>query len=87
MGGYDGMHIIYEALRKTGGRTDGESLINAAKGLQWESPRGPVSIDPETRDIINTVYIRRVEKVNGQVRNVDIAKIENVKDPVKARLK
>ena len=87
MGGYDGMHIIYEALKKTGGRTDGESLINAAKGLKWESPRGPVSIDPETRDIINTVYIRRVEKVNGQVRNVDIAKIENVKDPVKARMK
>ncbi len=87
VGGYDGMHIIYEALKKTGGQTDGESLINAAKGLKWESPRGPVSIDPETRDIINTVYIRRVEKVSGQVRNVDIAKIENVKDPVKARMK
>jgi branched-chain amino acid transport system substrate-binding protein len=55
--------------------------------LRWENPRGPVSIDPETRDIINTVYIRRVEKVNGQVRNVDIAKIEDVKDPVKARMK
>jgi len=53
--------------------------------MKWESPRGPVSIDPETRDIINTVYIRRVEKVNGQVRNVEIAKSENVKDPVKAR--
>jgi branched-chain amino acid transport system substrate-binding protein len=61
------------------------SLANAAKGMKWESPRGPVSIDPETRDIINTVYIRRVEKVNGQVRSVEIAKIENVKDPVKAR--
>ena len=57
------------------------------KGLKWESPRGPVSIDPETRDIINTIYIRRVEKVNGQVRNVEIDKIENVKDPVKARAK
>ena len=79
------MHIIYEALKKTGGKTDGEALANAAKGMKWESPRGPVSIDPETRDIINTVYIRRVEKVNGQVRNVEIAKSENVKDPVKAR--
>jgi branched-chain amino acid transport system substrate-binding protein len=80
------MHIIYEALKKTEGKTDGDRLIQATKGMTWESPRGPVSIDPDTRDIINTVYIRRVEKVNGQVRNVEIAKIENVKDPVKARL-
>ena len=87
VGGYDGMHVIYEALKKTGGKTDGDSLIDAAKGMKWESPRGPVSIDPETRDIINTVYIRRVEKVNNQVRNVEIAKVENVKDPVKARSK
>jgi branched-chain amino acid transport system substrate-binding protein len=55
--------------------------------MKWESPRGPVLIDSETRDIINTVYIRRVEKVNGQVRNMEIAKVENVKDPVKARSK
>ena len=55
--------------------------------MQWESPRGPVSIDPATRDIINTVYIRRVEKVNGLVRNVEIVKFDNVKDPVKARMK
>jgi branched-chain amino acid transport system substrate-binding protein len=87
VGGYDGMHIIYEAWKKSGGNADGDSLIAAAKGLQWESPRGPISIDPETRDIINTIYVRRVEKVNGQVRNVEIAKFENVKDPVKARMK
>ena len=87
VGGYDGMHLIYEALKKTGGKTDGDSLIAAVKGLKWESPRGPVSIDPETRDIINTVYIRRVEKVNGQVRNVEILKFDNVKDPAKARMK
>ena len=87
VGGYDGMHLIYEALKRTGGKTDGDSLIGAVEGMQWESPRGPVSIDPETRDIINTVYIRRVEKVNGQVRNVEIAKVENVKDPVKAGMK
>jgi branched-chain amino acid transport system substrate-binding protein len=74
-------------LKKTGGKTDGDSLISAVKGMQWESPRGPISIDPDTRDIVNTVYIRRVEKVNGQVRNVEIAKIENVKDPVKAQMK
>jgi branched-chain amino acid transport system substrate-binding protein len=85
VGGYDGMHLIYEALKKAGGKTDGESLGNAVKGMAWESPRGKVSIDPETRDIINTVYIRRVEKVDGQLRNVEIQTFENVKDPVKAR--
>lgn len=86
IGAYDGMHLIYQALKKTGGKTDGEALVNAAKGMKWESPRGPVSIDPDTRDIIQTVYIRRVEKVGGKLENVEIAKIENVKDPVKARM-
>jgi len=87
IGGYDGMHLIYESLKKTGGKTDGDSLIAAAKGMKWESPRGPVSIDPETRDIVQTVYIRRVEKVGGELRNVEFDKVENVKDPVKARMK
>jgi branched-chain amino acid transport system substrate-binding protein len=87
IGGWDGMHLIYEALKKTGGKTDAESLIAAAKGMSWESPRGPISIDPETRDIIQTVYIRRVEKVGGALRNVEFDKVENVKDPVKARMK
>jgi len=87
IGGYDGMHLIYEALKKTGGRTDAESLLAAARGMQWESPRGPVSIDPETRDIVQTVYIRRVEKVGGQSLNVEFDRIEQVKDPVKARMK
>ncbi len=87
IGGYDGMHLIYEALKKTGGNTDAEALIAAVKGMTWESPRGPVTIDPETRDIIQTVYIRRVEKVGGQLLNVEFDKVENVKDPVKARMK
>jgi branched-chain amino acid transport system substrate-binding protein len=87
VGGYDGMHVIYEALKKTKGNTDGEALVSAAKGMKWESPRGPMSIDPETRDVIETVYIRRVEKVNGQLVNVEFDKIENVKDPFKARMK
>jgi branched-chain amino acid transport system substrate-binding protein len=87
IGGYDGMHLIYEALKKTGGKTDAESLVNAAKGMAWESPRGPVSIDPETRDIIQTIYIRRVEKAGGNLVNVEFDKIENVKDPVKALMK
>jgi branched-chain amino acid transport system substrate-binding protein len=83
VGGWDGMHLIYEALKKTGGKADGESLIGAAKGMAWESPRGPISIDPQTRDIVQNVYIRRVEKVGGQVRNVEFDKIERVKDPAK----
>jgi branched-chain amino acid transport system substrate-binding protein len=87
IGGWDGMHLIYETLKKTGGKTDGDALIAAAKGMKWESPRGPISIDPETRDIIQTVYIRRVEKVGGRLRNVEFDKVENVKDPVKARMK
>lgn len=86
LGGYDGMHVIYEALKKAGGKTDGESLVAAAKGLKWDSPRGPMSIDPETRDVVQTIYIRKVEKVNGEPQNVAFDKIENVKDPVKARM-
>lgn len=87
IGGYDGMHLIYETLKKTKGNTDAEAMVAAAKGMKWESPRGPISIDPETRDIIQTVYIRRVEKVGGQLLNVEIDKVENVKDPFKARMK
>jgi branched-chain amino acid transport system substrate-binding protein len=87
VGGYDGMHVIYEALKKTAGKSDGEALIAAAKGMSWESPRGPVSIDPETRDIIQTIYIRKVEKVGNDIRNVEFDKVEKVKDPVKAAMK
>jgi branched-chain amino acid transport system substrate-binding protein len=81
IGGYDGMHLIYAALQKTGGKADGDSLIAAAKGMSWESPRGPIMIDPETRDVVQTVYIRRVEKVGDELRNVDIDSVPNVKDP------
>ena len=84
VGGYDGMHLMYAALQKTGGKTDGDSLIAAMKGMAWESPRGPISIDPETRDIIQNVYIRKVEKKNGQLYNVEFATFPNVKDPMKA---
>jgi len=87
IGGYDGMHLIYEALKKTDGKTDGDALIAAAKGMKWESPRGPMSIDPDTRDVVQTVYIRRVEKAGGGLVNVEFDKVENVKDPIKARMK
>jgi branched-chain amino acid transport system substrate-binding protein len=87
VGGYDGMHLIYEALKKTNGDTDGDKLIAAMKGMKWESPRGPISIDPDTRDIIQNIYIRKVETVNGELYNVEFATFENVKDPGKAEKK
>jgi branched-chain amino acid transport system substrate-binding protein len=84
VGGYDGMHALYEGLKKTNG-AGGEALVDAMKGLKWNSPRGPMSIDPETRDIIQNVYIRKVERVNGELYNMEFATIPNVKDPVKAK--
>lgn len=85
VGGYDGMHLIYEALKKTNGDTDGDKLIAAMKGMKWESPRGPISIDPETRDIVQNIYIRRVERKNGELYNVEFATFEAVKDPGRAK--
>jgi branched-chain amino acid transport system substrate-binding protein len=85
VGGYDGMHLIYEALKKTGGKSDGDSLIAAMKGLGWESPRGPISIDPETRDIVQNIYIRKVEKKGGELYNVEFATFDAVKDPAKVK--
>lgn len=82
-GGYDGIHLIYEALKKTNGNTDGDTLVNAMKGMKWTSPRGPMMIDPATRDVIQNVYIREVKKVDGQLYNVEFATFENVKDPMK----
>jgi branched-chain amino acid transport system substrate-binding protein len=81
---YDGMHLMYESLKKAGGKTDGDSLIAAAKGMAWESPRGPISIDPDTRDIIQNIYIRKVERKNGELYNVEFATFPAVKDPIKA---
>jgi branched-chain amino acid transport system substrate-binding protein len=85
VGGYDGIHLIYEALRKTGGNADGDSLVAAMKGMSWESPRGPVSIDPETRDIVQNIYIRKVEKVDGELYNIEFQTFEAVKDPGKTK--
>lgn len=82
IGGYDGMHLIYEALKKTNGDTSGDALVAAAKGMSWQSPRGPMSIDPETRDVVQTVYIREVQEVDGKLQNVIIHEIPDVKDPL-----
>jgi branched-chain amino acid transport system substrate-binding protein len=82
IGGYDGMHLIYEALKKTNGDAGGDALVEAAKGMSWQSPRGPVAIDPETRDVIQTVYIREVQKVGDKLQNVILEEIPDVKDPL-----
>ena len=83
VGGYDGMHAIYEGLKKTKGNTDGAGLVEAMKGLKWESPRGPMSIHPQTRDIVQNVYLRRVERVGGQLQNTEFQTFEAVEDPRK----
>jgi branched-chain amino acid transport system substrate-binding protein len=83
VGGYDGMTLIYEALKKTNGNTDAEAVVGAMKGMKWESPRGPISIDPRTRDIVQNVYIRKVEKVNGEPWAIEFETFPAVKDPLK----
>lgn len=82
IGGYDGMHLIFEALKATNGDASGDALVEAAKGMSWESPRGPMSIDPETRDVVQTVYIREIQEVDGELQNVVIHEIPEVKDPL-----
>jgi len=77
--GYDGMHPIYEALRKTNGAADGNALMSAMKGTAWESPRGPMSIDHETGEVIHSIYIRKVEAANGEPNNVEFATFEAVR--------
>jgi len=83
--GYDGIRIVCEALRATGGRTSGEGLLRAMKRLSFESPRGPVTIDPETREPVQNIYIRRVEAVDGENQNIEFATFNDVKDPAKAQ--
>jgi branched-chain amino acid transport system substrate-binding protein len=80
---YDGMHAIYEVSRKLNGKIDGDKAMAVLKGMKINSPRGPIMIDPQTRDVIQTVYIRKVEKVGNEVYNIEFDKIADVKDPGK----
>jgi branched-chain amino acid transport system substrate-binding protein len=84
VGGYDGMAAIYETVKKVSGPIDGDKAIAVLKTLKLESPRGEFSIDPETRDIVQTIHIRKVEKQGNQLFNIPFDKVDNVKDPVKA---
>jgi len=81
VGAYDGMHLLYQALKKTGGDSNGDKLLAAMKGMAWTSVRGPVSIDAGTRDIVQNVYIRKAESVGGGYYNVEFDKVDNVRDP------
>ncbi len=81
--GYDGMHLIDLALAKTQGDASADAFMAAARGMKWTSPRGPVEIDPQTRDIIQNVYIRKVQRVGGVLQNVEFDTIKAVKDPGK----
>jgi branched-chain amino acid transport system substrate-binding protein len=84
VGGYDGMRVIYEAAKATKGGS-GEALLNAMKGQLFESPRGPMFIDAQTRDVVHNIYIRKVEKVNGQLYNQEFHTLQDVKDPGKTK--
>lgn len=83
VGAYDGMRVIYEAAKATQGGT-GDALLAAMKGQSFESPRGPVSIDPQTRDVVHNIYVRKVEKQGGQLWNTEVQTFTAVKDPAKA---
>ena len=81
VGGYDAMHLAYAALEKTAGDTDGTKLIEAMKGMEWVSPRGPITIDPDTRDIVQDIYMREVKEVDGELYNVEFATFPKIRDP------
>ncbi|HVE53936.1 MAG TPA: ABC transporter substrate-binding protein [Ramlibacter sp.] len=85
VGGYDGMRVIYEALKKTGGKGGGDALLAGMKGQIFESPRGPVFIDAQTRDVVHNIYLRKVEKKDGQLHNVEFDVLKDVKDPGKTK--
>ena len=83
VGAWDAMHLIYDMVKKLNGKIDGDKAMAVAKGWHIESPRGPISIDPETRDIIQNIYICKTERVNGRLENVVMETYKAVKDPAK----
>jgi branched-chain amino acid transport system substrate-binding protein len=85
VGGCDGMRVIYEALKATKGKGDGDALLAAMKGQIFESPRGPMFIDAQTRDVVQNIYLRKVERKDGQLYNMEFDLIKDVKDPGKAK--
>ena len=84
VGGWDGMHLIYEVANKLGGKIEGDKAVAAAKGMTIQSPRGAILIDPATRDVVQDIYVRKVQKVDGKYFNVEFDKVAKVKDPGKS---
>jgi len=84
VGGWDGMHVIYEITRKLGGKIDGDKALEVVKGMSIKSPRGAITIDGATRDVVQDVYVRKVEKVGDKHFNVEFDKVASVKDPGKS---
>ena len=83
VGGYDGMAAVYEVARQLNGTIDGDKAMQVLKGMKLNSPRGPIQIDAETRDIVQNVYVREVKKVDGKLYNVEFETYAAVKDPAK----
>jgi len=83
VGGYDGMAAIAQVVAKLGNDIDGDKAMEILKHVKMTSPRGPIEIDPATRDIVQTVYIRRVQKVGAEYYNVEFDRFPAVKDPGK----
>jgi branched-chain amino acid transport system substrate-binding protein len=83
VGAYDGMHAIAEVVKKLGNNIDGDKAIEILKSMKLPSPRGPIAIDPATRDIVQTVYVRRVQKIGAELWNVEFDRFPDVKDPGK----
>jgi branched-chain amino acid transport system substrate-binding protein len=79
VGAYDGMKVIYEAVTKMSGQISGEKFAQAIGGMMIDSPRGPLKIDAQTRDVVQTVYIRKTEKVGDVLRNTEIQPFADVK--------
>ena len=80
---YDGMHLVYQVAERLGGQIDGDRAIEAMKGMQIDSPRGSITIDPAERDVIQDIYIRRVERRGNELVNVAFERIPQVRDPWK----
>ncbi|NVD39908.1 ABC transporter substrate-binding protein [Ensifer sp. HO-A22] len=88
IGAYDGMHVIYKMIEATGGEQDAQKAVDAVKGLAWTSPRGPVSIDPESRHITQNIYLREVAKADdGTYYNKEVQTFEKQGDPGLAAVK
>ncbi|WP_109106373.1 ABC transporter substrate-binding protein [Azospirillum sp. TSO35-2] len=80
VGAYDGAHVIYQMIKNTGGKSDGAKAVESVKGMSWESPRGPLTIDPNSRHVTQTIYLRTVEPVDGKLENVEKAAFANQPD-------